>query len=1141
MEHLALEVFDRDGSGSKYAFLPSDTSITITDTSEIFDSGDIWSHAFKLNIPANAHIFGSAGEMHGSRLHEQIDKRRARLWVEGLPLYYGYLRLDDEVDVDEYGDVNVSFESGRKTFHDMIDGAKANQVPLMDDVMIGMALKRERKIERRGAGVVVYRESSNELLFNLHNVTLKGELSQDYPKYVVVDSEGVQFTDPSGYTYNLPNRVNTSTPYDSSHPYCNNKICYSKKEWESKDGSIQKKDVRGFVTSGANRINSAPNFFVLYWLDCLMKHLGIHVEENQMMDIEDMRRLFFVNTRCAYKTKDDEGEYKRNKALPTGRHSPFVTPWSDDEESMQLSIEKTKQGSANLDGVKARILLYGSDVNDPWDAENAYNFEYYNLDTTGTRPIYYPAHNYYSNTDKWKKAYATSDNFPNVDINDVVDAINAGFGVRFLFNDDYTKVRIVLLRNVLRSNEVQEFPCDITEVTKQENSIRGFRLTYGGSDDDTNFNYKGFAQAKIDADGGWVTEAELHDYSQWNTGLNYLEIVKTNGNLNKTCYIDLATGNSYIFKIDKDGKEPAEWFTSLFECAQYMDAEDGDCSGDEETIKEVRVGFTPGTMTDTNPGSQDFYLFVDETMGVPATYNGKAEADAVGSYVDGEGSVKSSVEQNLDSTSYSVENVEVKNGLFELATRSPIRVYAPDGSEVFGWDTRDGSNPTEFKISGWIREGYRLYLHDNYDFNDEMDSPLDTHDWGLTLCIMRGAGTNERINYSIDATEDEGNDYWERSGTGCIDHPDTCDNNGTLWNADGGSASNRISLKLRAEKPNPDFDPTLPEGHSEQSTTKMVSEYSSVAETAEEAELVVQKYYNDILSMFRKQPVGCNTLVSNGWTSANAFASLYSKTSMWCVVKRIRLHDTQVQDSPWSSLSRWKKQYAIFILNAISLSGGIYSPTELDQIVSLVNNTKTETIAATSYTMNGIGGKTISEVLQALSAYGGIVVSYMIVPQTPYEMQDNYIQEEEKDELLRQQKEAEMQAQADVLNKLSGLYCANPGDTPPPVTLPAGYNFKREREVTTVISTDNQRYLQIANPALRRRGLADRFYKEYSYWVRNARIVKMKVRAELAQLIGIDKTKRVHIGEITGFLKKIQYSIDIQSGLGLVELELWYL
>ena len=64
MEHLALEIFDLDsGTGSKYAWLPEDASITITDTSEIFASGDVWSHSFTLNIPANAHIFGTAGEI----------------------------------------------------------------------------------------------------------------------------------------------------------------------------------------------------------------------------------------------------------------------------------------------------------------------------------------------------------------------------------------------------------------------------------------------------------------------------------------------------------------------------------------------------------------------------------------------------------------------------------------------------------------------------------------------------------------------------------------------------------------------------------------------------------------------------------------------------------------------------------------------------------------------------------------------------------------------------------------------------------------------------------------------------------------------------------------------------------------------
>ena len=105
MEHLSLEIFDLTGSGSQYAMLPDDATINITATSGIFGNGDVWSHSFTLNVIANAHIFGTSGEMHGSRLHEQINRRRARLWVDGLPFYLGYLKLDDEIDVDEDGNV----------------------------------------------------------------------------------------------------------------------------------------------------------------------------------------------------------------------------------------------------------------------------------------------------------------------------------------------------------------------------------------------------------------------------------------------------------------------------------------------------------------------------------------------------------------------------------------------------------------------------------------------------------------------------------------------------------------------------------------------------------------------------------------------------------------------------------------------------------------------------------------------------------------------------------------------------------------------------------------------------------------------------------------------------------------------------
>lgn len=90
-------------------------------------------------------------------------------------------------------------------------------------------------------------------------------------------------------------------------------------------------------------------------------------------------------------------------------------------------------------------------------------------------------------------------------------------------------------------------------------------------------------------------------------------------------------------------------------------------------------------------------------------------------------------------------------------------------------------------------------------------------------------------------------------------------------------------------------------------------------------------------------------------------------------------------------------------------------------------------------------------------------------------------------------------------------------------------------------SSVNRRYLEITNQSLRQRGLADQFYKEYSYWIRNARIVKRTVRMTLAQLLTIDKTKRVRVGDVTGFIRKVQYSVSNQSGLGTVTMEIMYI
>ena len=90
-------------------------------------------------------------------------------------------------------------------------------------------------------------------------------------------------------------------------------------------------------------------------------------------------------------------------------------------------------------------------------------------------------------------------------------------------------------------------------------------------------------------------------------------------------------------------------------------------------------------------------------------------------------------------------------------------------------------------------------------------------------------------------------------------------------------------------------------------------------------------------------------------------------------------------------------------------------------------------------------------------------------------------------------------------------------------------------------SSNNRRYLEITTPGLEHRGLADQFYKEYSHWVRNARIAVREVRMELAQLLCIDKTKRVRVGDVTGFIRKMQYSVSKETGLGNVTMEIMYI
>lgn len=1053
MEHLSLEIFDLTGNGSQYATLPEDSSITITDTSEIFSTGDLWSYAFTLNVWANAHIFGSAGDIHGARLHELIDKRRARLWIDGLPMYLGYLKLDSEVEVNEEGDVEISFESGQKLFDERIEGTSAQEVSV-GDVVIGVALNRKRvsivnsttSVQFTLDGLDPYAERDRQLkdvaeyTFDYGQEKSYGRLGgktpyvQRWPKLVkshgeILDSTGAAISP-------MPDYTNIQTPYDAGHPFCNINICYPLKV---KVGD-EEKAARGYTlrlargkdgtTDGSDnqtRFNNSPNFYLLYFIDRLFKDLNIYVEENQAKDVEDLRRVFMLNYGCFYEEIEDtyqadEMDSHNTPRAQIDRYGQYYMPIIRADDKLSLikgwagagqyaftdkkgldycgkvllrNVQITKDGNTtllsvgSLEGIVQSVKMQSSDGS-YISSKRALQIDKSAIESpdsnkTGSYSAYL--------------AYATGENYPKVEISEIIEAMKSMFGVRFLFSKDYKRVRIVLLRNIFRDKDVQELTCDIIGETKEENNIRGFRMTYGQGKENTSFYYKGFADMLQREPTTWKDTTDKHDYSQWDLDAEYGEVKQYVSAFNRKCYVTPVTGNAYGTQVDEDEDV---LFPSLFEWAGYMDAEDGDCSGEKDTIYEVQCGATPVIMNEVGTA-------------YASLFSGDLKAPAP----DIKGSNSAQIEDYWD---------EYAAWLTTYGRVTPDSVPV---SYSIGNTTITGN------LDIYIAEGFRMRMLDNYAISNG-GTPFDEAEPGLQFGIMRGSGAYAHINYSEDEIEDEGNDYWEVvPGAGAIDHPDTCDPYGNLWDYDGGD--------------------------------------TDTVRTASEAEEELRKLFPYSNAPFH---------LSNGDYITKARIFPIKTFGAYCYFLMVENYGEGDDNLLTQDYTAWLANYPeghsvneMIYMDADVSKGGRQLIVEADS-----NNERLATLLDL-----------------CKKAYGE--------PSSPDITIDNGIS-----------------------SRYGRFSLKLRAEKPNPMYDP-----------TQETSSDNRRYLSVTNENLKRRGLCDQFYKEYSYWVRNARIAKLKVRMELAQLLSIDKTKRVTIGDITGFIRKMQYNVSSKTGLGMVEIEMLYI
>lgn len=748
-KNVQIEVFTGADGSSAFLVLPDNSSITVKRSSAIFGRGDIFSYNFRVSSAANRHVAKNAATAHGELLRDILQDARANLYVYGSIYSSGFLRVGNK-DFDEDGDIDLSFYGGRKSFDKMTSNKNANDIPLLSKVQVGWAHDRMCKVKGfMSFGTVnVFGAPANRAI--LDALFEEGVETVRYPKFVVVKGSLAEYMSDNGPSGNIErcDFTNTFYTYDdnapSAHPYCNIPVAYTRYvRVKDTSGKYEDEKVRQYHVSDAGRVNSAPNFFVMYWLRALFTSLGITITENQMAEVEDLTRLFFVNTNLRYDENDtsephhwegycedaDSDIVGKNTYNTLGGGGMWCTGIANRDDCKQEVIYEPDVLKEN------KLRIWGPSVSDKPSLVGV------NLVQNNT---FYPA-------------YATPKNFPGESVDSVLETLEKAFGVRFVFSEDLKSVRIVLMKKVLTSNSVNKVNINITGVSYKQPEIKGLRWKYGSDGGGVQYNYPPFERLiyprAIPEDTGYTI------YDRWDFTKTYPQIVDEISDTNATCYVDPNTGNAYRIAVDKDTLVNG----TLLEVAAYEAAIDGDVDVDDEYIQEETIGFTPLQM---NRIDGQYALYVGDDM-------------------------KSSFYDPLrpEGDKYDMDDAQGRNskeGYGQLRLVGNVYFKATGRLKSIQNKTLI-TVPELMKVCAAV--GFSARYPDNYDYDGDKDSPIDKAVDGFSLCLLRGAANPSgaiTITPAQPLDDPDAVRGWELdNGAGVNIHPDSCTEEGQLFDYTG--------------------------------------------------------------------------------------------------------------------------------------------------------------------------------------------------------------------------------------------------------------------------------------------------------------------------------------------------------------------
>ena len=815
--HLDIEL------NGKPLALPSDFSISIEEGNPLFDNAGMYSWPVSVPLAGNRHVVKNMEVPQADMRPTELEFSPVRVIADGMPFKSGTVRISDGEDIRDSLSLNI--DAAAQSFDDLIGDMECRDVPLKDKIQVGEKIGNIKVDVNYSYKVRVHYHSNkkdewDEYPYEDGNEIISGvfepqALGFSFPGICEVTGtkqeaapgdgkEGGERVYADGNKVKVPkvlqSFINVADAYPEK-PYCNARIAYMHRGWNS-DGttsdslpevneidSSAREEHYPYWVLDADRPQSGLCFYVLYFLECLFTYLDVSYDLSALTAIEDMKHLCFFTTHHKYYTEvahdggnggyffeaETNTQYKRRvprTALDIKLTGEEWKEMSEDEFNEILFTDintwlesrgcggqfvlnypqpkSVQDFDYTVDGVKQTIKVGDGDVTE--------------ISIEATVKHAKVSANILS-------MYASSDNFPETTVKDVLDSLEASFGIKFHYDYEQKKVTAYLLRDVFRSQaEPIDFLGTIHNIYKVVDKTSGIRMAYS-AESDSKEQRQNVKRGVKDYD----TDYDYIDYPEDSTevGLTYKEIVnlpKSQQKENLITYVDRTTGNTYRWKTSKDSLESGEYKISLFQVATFKGVEIGDCSErNEDNVKEFISSFAPVPFNDVNYRITEMMVQGDTRK-----------------------------EITRDGKTYIVER-------FNKSYEPMLSAFIDEDMEhEFVPQYINNAWPSAF-ADIYLTE--QLKLIESYDPSqtDDGNSPLQEIDWGLAIALMQGGGTDsttQLYDYNYDGM---GNSRWRRVPGEYALTADSMDMMGTTFDYNGDrpddGGGERFSLKIHAPAP----------------------------------------------------------------------------------------------------------------------------------------------------------------------------------------------------------------------------------------------------------------------------------------------------------------------------------------------------